>query len=496
MSSSSIPSSDSRPLLGSQIPRIGTPRRPEFRTVSAQLVELAAMCGVELETVDGFTWQSNAAAVALEVDDKDRWVHRVVVVVVSRQAGKTELMKFRILAGLYVFGDGLVVHTAQDRDLPRQTFEELVAMIRSDPWLSSKVAGKGGIRTANGQERIRLLDGSTYRIFAPREGKPVRGRSAGLLCFDEAREQTDRRLWTAALYTVRAHPNPQIWVVSNAGDDTSIVLNDLRDRGRVAAEDPHADARICYLEWSAKDDRPLDDRAGWVEAMPGLGYLTDEDTVLDELRADDEAGFRTEALCQWVAGSMRHAVPVTAWDDCAGEMPILEPGHPVWFGVELDPWRESGALAAVAWHGGRLVSQILERWDSPTEAAMAERIVEWANEWRPEVIGLDPWTTNDEGGLAEYLEGHQTRMISGRAWAVASSQLWELVTSRTVLHGGDEILDREIEQAGRSDAGDGSWRITRKDSTGPIPGVLALTRALALAGGPGPGEFGIVTTDT
>lgn len=463
--------------------------------MSDQLIELAEMCGVELRTPDGFEWQANVCDVALEVNEHNRWVHRVVVVVVSRQSGKTELLKFRILAGLYVFGDGLVVHTAQDRDLPRRTFEEIAAIIKGDDWLFSRVAPRG-IRTANGQESIRLRDGSTYRIFAPREGKPVRGRSAGLLVFDEAREQTDRRLWTAALYTVRAHPNPQIWVASNAGDDTSIVLNDLRDRGRAAAEDPHSDERICYLEWSAKDRRPIDDRAGWVESMPGLGYMTDEPTVVEEMRSDDEAGFRTEALCQWVAGSMRHAVPVTAWDDCAGEMPNLEAGTlPVWFGVEIDPHRESGALAAVAWSGDRLVCQILERWDRPTEATMGERIGEWANEWLPEAIGLDPWTTNDEGGLAEYLDAYETRMISGRGWAVASSQIWELVTSRTILHGADETLDAEIEQAGRSDAGDGSWRITRKDSTGPIPGVLALTRAIALAGGPGLGEFGIVTAD-
>jgi phage terminase large subunit-like protein len=199
-------------------------------------------------------WQRYAAGVALE-RERDRWAYRTVGVVVARQNGKTGLAARRITAGMMLGWSRVVLHTAQDRAVPRKTFEEIVNLCRSTAWMRAEIAR---VRLANGQEELTLRSGATYRILAPRPSA-WRGWTSDLIVFDEAREHRDDAAYSAALYTMRASPDPQLWVLSNAGDPDSVVLNRLRDRGRAAAGAPGTDPRLAWLEWSAAPERALDD---------------------------------------------------------------------------------------------------------------------------------------------------------------------------------------------------------------------------------------------
>src|SRR5690606_7765235 len=108
-----------------------------------------------------------------------------------------------------------------------------------------------------------------------------------------------------------ARANGQIWAISNAGDDQSVVLNHLRDAA-LSGRDPS----ICLLEWSGPDGCELDDTEAWAQANPGLGYTVSEAAIRSALGTDPPAVFRTEVLCQRV-DVLDGAVDLAAWKDCA-----------------------------------------------------------------------------------------------------------------------------------------------------------------------------------
>jgi phage terminase large subunit-like protein len=394
----------------------------------------------------------------------------------------------RILAGLYLFRESLIIHTAADRALPRAVFEELVTAIEDVPELRAEVHK---VRLANGTEELTLKGGRSYRIVAPRQDA-VRGWSVDTFIVDEAREQRDDAMLSAGLYMMRAVPNPQLWIVSNAGDPDSVVLRRYRDRGLAAIEDPASDPEMCLVEYST--DRDPEDPNGWIEANPALGISIDAPTLLEELRSDDPQSFRTEALCQWVETATATAVPLDSWLRCGvDELRLDEPplDARVMMGIDIDPARlEAAIVLGVTYppdpETGEvppLVVGVAQRWITETgvdEAEIAAAVEEWAGLWNPEAIGFDPYTC---AGLVERLpaETYPTEPIAGVKWVNACAALWDVVVNETLQHGSDAYLDAQIASAGRRDVGDGSFRIARLNSAIAIPAVMALARTVYLS---------------
>ena len=431
---------------------------------------------------DSRDFQVEALERALEVDDDGEWGYETVVILIARQNGKTALVAMRILGGLFLFDDGLILHTAADRALPRNTFEDLTARIEANPALSKRVKR---IRTANGQEELRMRDGNRYRILAP-DQKAWRGWSAGLTIYDEVREQRDDELWSAGLYTQRAQANPQRWAVSNAGDPDSVVLRRLVDRGRKAADDPDSDPSICYMEWSTPEEYEIDDPDGWAYANPELGRSLRQASLLEELRSDTPEKFETEALCRWVATAGQHAVPVERWL-AAGDpnLTALEPDPTArtLFAIDIDPGRTDAALLiGFVREGEPLTVGVAESWandDGVDEIAIAARLEEWIELYRPDAIAYDPYTT---GTLAERLQYVGTfEKVHGVRYVSACLSLWDIVQSGRIRHPIDPYVDAQVAAAGRKDVGDGAFTIARMKSEVPIPAVVSLARLVALA---------------
>lgn len=463
-------------LVGSPTPRIWTPRS-DAPTRSPALVKLADLAGLYLDD-----WQSLTVQIGLEFRG-GRWVRRTIVLLVARQNGKTVILESRILFGLYaVPDDRLILHTAQDRSVPREVFESLIGRIGDTPALHKRVARRG-IRETNGQERIRLKDGSTYRILAPRP-KAFRSWAADVLIFDEAREQRDRDLWGAAVPTQSARPNPQTWVVSNAGDPDSLVLNDLRDRGRAAADDPESDPSIAYLEWSAPDDADLDDRDGWVAANPDLGNRLTLDALIEERRSLSPERFRTERICQWVATKAVPVIPPAAWDLVAGSPPPVAPGLPRPIaGIHISGDRTYAALAIVAERDDRLVADLVDEWEDPDGVdvlQIARDVVEWMKYYKIRQIGFDRAASSV---VAQHVErrGLSPERIDTIEYVVASQNLSSSVASGHLWHRSNPSLDRQVAAAGRKTRTDGTWYVSPAESSGEVAGVLALSFAVSIA---------------
>lgn len=475
-----LPASSSSPpseLVGHQTPRIWTPPTgsPSHGATLARVAELA---GIDLDE-----WQVLVVDVALEYDpDTRKWRRRTVVLLVARQNGKTVILQARVLAGLYAFDEHLILHTAQDRAVPRELFEDLVARIGDTPALHRRIA-KRGIRETNGQERIRLKNGNTYRIVAPR-AKAFRSWTADLLIFDEAREQHDEDLWGAAIPTQRVAPNPQVWAVSNAGDPDSVVLNRLRDRGRSAAQLGN-DPTIAYLEWSAAPDRDLDDRAGWAEANPALGGRLHEHVIENELVSLTEERFRTEVLCQWVATATPAAVPWHLWDACRGDPAPYEHGlpRPV-MGIHISGDRTHAALAMAVEREGRLIVDVVQEWRNPEGVDLLGEVapdtLAWMKEYKVRELAYDRAAA---AVIAQRVERRRLEVhrIDATEYVIASQNLHDAVASRVLMHRGNPSLDAQVAAAGRRTRPDDTWFISQADSSESITGLIAAAFAVNIA---------------
>ena len=223
-------------------------------------------------------------------------------IVVARQNGKTELLVPLILMALRSGRN--VLHTAQNRDLPRQTFLRLARLMAGLDDVES-------IRKANGQEEIVLTNGARYTLVAPNSN--VRGETADLVLIDEVREQHDYEVMDAILPTITARRAP--------ADHLPQQRRRLRERRpqRPAPAHGHRPA-LAYLEWSAAPDRELDDVEGWAEANPGLGITITMETLEYNLANRPPASFETEHLCRWVITMQPRLVTESAWLGARGEL--------------------------------------------------------------------------------------------------------------------------------------------------------------------------------
>lgn len=322
-------------LLGSTTPRIFTPPLVTgppgpcgcgcALTPATSLGFSATDFGTDLASMRPLPWQRWLFIHALELRPDGRFRYRTVLLLVARQNGKTTIVEVKNLWKMYVLRVSLVVGTAQNLDISEESWDRAVDIAESDPELLTEIAA---VDRTNGKKALKLLaqvdqvtgkkekSGPRWKIAAASR-KGGRGLSgAEDVNLDELREHQNWDSWAAVTKTTMARENAQIWAFSNAGDDKSIVLNELQKKGRAAAEHPHlADTTLGYFEWSAPEDvkctckRPDDihlqdcrlwDRTAWAAANPSLGYTITEEAISSALGTDPVAIFRTEVLCQRV----------------------------------------------------------------------------------------------------------------------------------------------------------------------------------------------------
>lgn len=305
-------------LLGSTTPRIFTPP-----LVTGPPGPCGCGCALTPATSKGFSavdfaqdvlgmrplpWQRFLLIHALELRPTGRFRFRTVVVMVARQNGKTTIVEVKNLWKMFVLGVPLIIGTAQDLDMAEESWDNAVTIVESIPELDAE---KVHVDRTNGKKALRLANGSRWKIKAASR-KAGRGLSGDDVNLDELREHQNWLAWGAVTKTTMARPNSQIWAFSNAGDDSSVVLNDLQVKGRRTATRPDANPTLGHFEWSAPDDtkctcsKPddehaldcrLQDRERWAMGNPAYGYTITDDAMLSALGTDPEGIFLAECLC-------------------------------------------------------------------------------------------------------------------------------------------------------------------------------------------------------
>jgi hypothetical protein len=437
-------------------------------------------------------WQEWTVKHALELNPDGSFRFRIVLIVVARQNGKSHLKRGVTLWRMYMRPRSRVLGVAQEVTLAREQWNMCQESIQGDPDLYEEfldpATGKPMVRNVNGDEYFWLANGSRYKIGAANR-KSGRGSSNDEVNIDELREQRNWQAWAALSKTTMARANSQIWAMSNAGDDESVVLNQLLEVAR-AGTDP----TIFLAEYSAEDGCELDDWDAIRQANPNLGRRISVQAIKTALSTDPPEVFRTEVLCQRVA-NLDAAIDAAAWDGCADAAGNLE-AHKGRIAACLDiaPDGRHAALAVAAKTGdGRVRVEIAQAWDS-TEAVRAElpdllaRIKPMALGWYPSgpaagiATVLRPlalrWNQRP-GGKRDPGEVPEDGAITGARVTEACQELADLVKALRVVHPADPLLDAHVRAASKLASGDG-WRFTRKNE-GHVDAAYAAAGAVKIA---------------
>ena len=402
-----------------------------------------------------------------------RFAAPLVCVVVARQQGKTTLMKIRALSGLFLWQDGLQIGTAHRLTTSLETFRDIVNIVEENEELAKQVKK---IRWAHGSEEIELqskFGGGRYMVKAG--GSAARGISKPETVFvDETRELKDESTWASLRYTMMAAKNPQLWTLSNAGDQHSVVLNSLRERGMSAS--PTDD--IAYYEWSSNYEKIDDTPAFWkgaAMANPALGHTVHIDNIRAVLN-DPPDVVKTEVLCRWVA-TISAAIPAEEWNQCGEEGLELDPEKTTWLGIDVSPNRRDAALvAAQQIDDERFFVKLLHTWHNPInldDKAIANDIAPYTKQYPVETVAYSKRTASAIGARL-VPAGIPISDIDGALYGQACDELLGAITSKRLRHDPKQTeLSKQILSAARLPFGDGGWTIGRRASQSTVCATVA-----------------------
>lgn len=493
-------------LIGRVEPRLFTkPLRPLTRrtTHGFAVIDFAEEIGRPL-----LPWQKWLVKHALELNPDGTYRFRTVLVLVARQNGKSDVKRIISLWRLYIGGARTILGIAQDLALARTQMNLTVASIIDDPELAAEY---GGTRKANGDEYF-WLENEDLPKNAPVEMKPryliraanrsaARGLSIDELNIDELREQTNWDAWAASSKATLARAYAQIWCMSNQGDDTSVVLNQLRDAAGVIegkTELSPRDHTLGLFEWSAPTGCALDDPKAIAQANPGLGHVITLPAILSAIGTDPPNIYRTEVLCQKV-DILDGPFSITAWKArCDPTMKSPTGRDLVAF---FDRSEEGHSTLAVALNeGGLLRLAIRKSWASDEDVrgelhALLAELRPMALGWFPaspakalatllrpkgsdERLKVIRPATGDEPELSARIKVVE---FGGAKQSEAVQEMAELMKSPAgFVWNGDPLLDAHVRGSQKNPDTEGGFKIVRRGG-GNVEAATAAAGALKLA---------------
>ena len=420
-------------------------------------------------------WQRWLLIHALELRADGRFRFRTVLVLVARQNGKTTLVEIKNLWKLFVLRVPLVIGTAQILDYAEESWDKAVEIVEGIPELNAELVH---VDRTNGKKAFRLAGGQRWKIAAASR-RGGRSLSADDVNLDELREHHTWDSWAAVTKTTLARTRAQIWAFSNAGDDRSVVLNDLQDKAQAALEEPSGDSSTGIFEWSAPDDCPIDDPEMWALANPSLGYPqgVSVEALASALETDPEPIFRTECLCQRVPDLVPSKIPLTAWVKCADPKSAIS--GPLVLSWEVSWDRNWGSIGAAGLRSDGLAHLELIDYREGTDW-MAGRIGELIR--RHPVLAV---VFNPSGPGASLLNEVTERLpvklepasMTARDMANACGRLYDAVTTAQVRQLGDDRLLEMLRKSATRPLVD-AWAWDLKRSGTDISGLCAVTDAL------------------
>jgi hypothetical protein len=476
-------------LRGAQQPRLFTAPTTFLSSAGQEAVELAAHAGLDL-----MPWQQHVLDVGLRERDDGQWAAFENCVNVPRQNGKGGIIEARELAGLFLLGERLIIHSAHEFKTSRVAFQRIQSLILGCPDLRKRVKRMLNNTT---ETSITLVTGQSLQFIA-RSGGSGRGWTGDCNILDEAMILGDDAMG-ALMPTMSAVENPQLWYLGSAGIGApSVQMARLRRRALAALESGEPDPSLAYFEWSVdphvdecppgctEHDNP-DAPEAWAKANPSLGYLITPEFVRNERASLGGSGiFERERLgvgdypsddadtWQVIAEDAWRALAV------ADVQAVAEArgAGPVALAIDMTPERSHAAIsAAFPYLGGVHVTVVDHR---PGTGWIVERVKELHAKYKPRCWVVDPASPAASliGDLEDAESGLGVEVVKPKArdMAVACGRFYDAVAAQGLTHFDDAPLASALAGAQKRPLGDAwAWarRIPSVDISPLVAGTLA-----------------------
>jgi hypothetical protein len=464
-------------------PRVFTKSRRKLTrrtSLGFEVIEFAEMLGIPL-----LKWQKWVLIHALELNEDGTLRFKYIVLLVARQNGKTTLLAVLILWYMYVQKVNLILGTAQNLQQAEEAWEKVAEYIYGNEWLRKELVKHNKV---NGAKFLQLKDKQRY-IIAAATRKSSRGKSAGVVIMDEAREQTNYDAYGALTKTTMAKKEFQIWIPSNAGDVKSVVLQDLKDKGRAYAanpEDEDTDLSFGYFEYAALDanlqNLPIEDEEGHYFANPSCPELMPYQNIISAMKTDPPETFRAEVLCQWVQ-LLEIVIDPQIWESCGDPQGSLDNyRRKLAVCIDVSPDQKHVSAYVAAETGGGMV-RVEPLWAS--DESRPGTATEQAQEQLPAILArVRPrkvvwFPGGPASALGTFLRGKAIKNIEEIKEVQALDACAEFVVmvhARKIRHNSDPLLNNHVLAAEKFPVGD-RFKFSRRGA-GQVDALYAAAGAV------------------
>lgn len=480
------------------IPRWGTMRNFDHKTLGGRVARIAAMFGTPF-----MPWQRYVADVALEIDPyTGLFVYRGVDLLVPRQSGKTSLMLPVAVHRGMAWQKQRIIYGAQTGTAAREKWEDDQLPLLND----SPLKGKYRVRRANGREAIIWLATRSIHGLTTNAEKASHGKTLHLALLDEYFAQVDYRQDGAVGPAMITVPMAQKWRFSTAGTSKSVPLNAMRKVGREAIEDGRP-TTIAFFDWTAADGADRADPATWRSCMPALcpapvrgvcrcSRVWRHTVVESAIAAELES--KSESLADFDRPYLNitreddevdvdpNVPPIEAWNLLAN---ALAPGGPIVAGaIDITPLRDHAAIS-IAGEGPDGLVRLVCIEHAPGTEWLLRKILEIHGKLGPVAWVLDEKSqanTLIQALAQENIHRMGTEPARGHLWiptvseySAACGDLAARIVAGRVVHPGQDALTAALLGARTRPLGDGSWGWGRKVGAADISPLVAHTLALA-----------------
>lgn len=412
--------------------------------------------------------------------DSRKWAAMEAVLLVPRQNGKTAVIEALEIVHLFLFGTRLITHTAHLFDTAKESYLRMCQIIDSCPALGKYVKATP---SGNGSVGIYLKNGARLLYKARGDGQG-RGFSGDLIILDEA-YAVGQEMIAALIPALSAKGNPQVIYLSSTGDEDSVELLKLRDRGM--AHGP----RIALWEWCAASGDDLDDMDELYRANPALGIRLDLDFILNVERGSmDDKKYARERLGLWHDNSIKAPIDPVLWESrgiaARGlTQSVITSRYVV--AIDAAPDRSTATVALAGYTADKL---------KQVEVLQSGRGISWCvgfidklyqAKLNPLPLAVCVQSGGRAGALIPELEALEVEVIpfGSKEIMAATGFLYDSVEDGTLIHLDDMSVKAGLTggrkyNIGGKVGGDeyNGWGWSRADTTVDLTGVCAITYAL------------------
>jgi phage terminase large subunit-like protein len=306
---------------------------PRVSSAGSEAVDLCRSAGFFLDE-----WQQWVLEQALGERDDGKWSALEVGLLVPRQNGKGAVLMARMLAGLFLFEEELVIYSAHLYSTSSETFLRIKSLVENSDHLRKRCKKP---RTSHGEEGIELLNGNRLRFLARTKGGG-RGFSGDCVVLDEA-FNLPAAMMSAMFPAMSARDNPQIWYTTTPPQEFDPPSRQIRSVRHRAVSGVQCD-RLAYYEWSCEPGVDPDDRAMWAQSNPALNIRVSEEFIESERAAIPPEQWVVERLGVFEEGEgIGGVISTIQWSACTEPASQLRGPWAFAFDVSLDhSWASIG----------------------------------------------------------------------------------------------------------------------------------------------------------